>query len=102
MIHSSLKAYRPQVIALFEKHKIKTAYVYGAALTSKFNKKSDIDFLVNFEDDLDPIERGQLWWDLHDSLRESLHREIDLVSESSLKNPYFIKDINEHKVKIYG
>jgi uncharacterized protein len=61
-----------------------------------------LDFLINFQDGLDPLERGELWWNLHDSLRESVHREIDLVSEKSLKNPYFIQEVNKTKIIIYG
>lgn len=57
---------------------------------------------MNFKDGLEPLERGKLWWDLHDSLRDSLKREVDLLSERALKDPYFIKELNETKVKIYG
>ena len=102
MIHPNIQAQMPQVLALLAKHKIKDAYFFGSVLTEKFTQNSDIDFLINFEDGLDPIDRGELWWNLHDALRDSLHHEVDLVSESSLKNPYFIKIVNETKVKIYG
>ena len=102
MIHPTLQAYMPEVIALLKKHKIKSAYVFGSVLTDRFNEQSDVDFLVNFKDGLEPLERGKLWWDLHDSLRDSLKREVDLLSERALKNPYFIKELNETKVKIYG
>ena len=33
---------------LCKKHKVNKLYVFGSALTNHFNKKSDIDFLVNF------------------------------------------------------
>jgi len=39
---------------------------------------------------------------LHDKLRDYFNREIDLITEKSLKNPYFIKEINETKKLIYG
>jgi len=48
------------------------------------------------------LERGELWWQLHDALRQSLNREIDLLNESALKNPYFIKEVNKTKIAIYG
>lgn len=102
MINPALQKYLPVVSDLFKKHKIKDAYVFGSIIKDDFNEKSDIDFLINFQENLDPLERGELWWNLHDSLREILKREIDLISESSLKNPYFIKELNNTKVKIYG
>jgi uncharacterized protein len=102
MIHPTFKPYMPQVIKLLKKHKIKSAYFFGSVLTDKFNENSDVDFLVNFQENLEPLEKGQLWWDLHDSLRDSLHREIDIVSEKSIKNPYFMKQLSQTRIKIYG
>jgi hypothetical protein len=84
------------------KHKVKNAYLFGSVLTNNFNVESDIDFLINFEEDLNPLQKGDLWWSLHDSLRDILNREVDLISEKSLKNPFFIKNINKTKNKIYG
>lgn len=102
MLHQSFQPYLPRVIELLKKHKIKNAYVFGSVLTDRFNEESDVDFLVNFQDGLDPLEKGELWWNLHDILRDTVNREIDIVTETSLKNPYFIKELNETKLKIYG
>ncbi|KAF0238305.1 MAG: hypothetical protein FD181_1116 [Prolixibacteraceae bacterium] len=86
----------------FYVNKVEKAYVFGSAATGSFNDKSDIDFLVRFKSEITPLEKGELWWKLHDSLREFFKREIDIVTENSLKNPYFIKEIDETKVLIYG
>jgi len=102
LINTSLQPHLPLIFSLFEKHKIKNAYLFGSALTDKFDEKSDVDFLVNFNDDLDPVEKGELMWSLRFSLEDDLNRSIDLLTESSLKNPYFIEEINETKQKIYG
>jgi predicted nucleotidyltransferase len=87
---------------LLSAHKIEKAYVFGSAVTGNFNENSDIDFLVKFRTDLTPLEKGENWWNLHDRLRELFNREIDIVTENSLKNPYFIKEIEKNKVLIYG
>jgi predicted nucleotidyltransferase len=87
---------------LFKKHKIEKAYVFGSAATDNFDESSDIDFLIKFEPGIEPLERGELWWNLHDSLRDYFKREIDIVTENSLKNPYFIKELNETRQMIYG
>jgi predicted nucleotidyltransferase len=97
MIHPSIVPLLPKVVSLLVKHKVKDAYLFGSVLTNKFDLDSDVDFLINFEEGLNPILKGDLWWSLHDSLRE-----VDLIPEKSLKNPYFIKDINRTKNKIYG
>ena len=102
MLHPLLQRQLPMIIELFKKHKIKNAYAFGSVVTDKFNEKSDIDLLVNLQDGLDPVVAGGHLWDLQDELREMLHREIDLLTERSLKNPYFIKELNETKLSIYG
>ncbi len=102
MIHQSIQPYLPQVIELFKKHKIINAYVFGSVLTDKFNSNSDVDFLVTIQSDLDPLETGEHLWDLTYELEDLLKRDVDLLTERSLKNPYFIQRLNETKFAIYG
>ena len=102
-VKTPINTYLPLIISLFEKHKIKDAYLFGSAITGEFDEeKSDVDFLVNFIDGVDPLEKGELLWSLRFSLEDNLNRPIDLITETSLKNPYFIEEINEKKMKIYG
>jgi hypothetical protein len=102
MLHPTFYAQLPLVAKLFKEHKIKSAYAFGSVVSDKFNAESDIDLLINFEDDVEPLERGEMWWNLHDGLRDIFNREIDLLIEGSLKNPYFIEEINEKKQLIYA
>jgi predicted nucleotidyltransferase len=102
MVHQSIKPFLPEIIKLFKRHKIISAYVFGSVLTEKFNDQSDIDFLVNIQEDLDPVESGGHLWDLTYELEDLLKRPIDLLTERSLKNPYFIKQVNDTKFFIYG
>jgi uncharacterized protein len=101
ILHPSIQARLPEVITLLRKHKIKNAFMFGSAVTSRFGAESDIDLLINFKDGIDPLEAGGHWWDLHDELRDLFNREIDLVTERSLKNPYFINELKNTKVLIY-
>ena len=102
-VKTAINIYLPLIISLFEKHKVKEAYLFGSAITDKFDEKeSDVDFLINFIDGIDPLEKGELLWNLRFSLEDNLKRPIDLITETSLKNPYFIEEINETKMKIYG
>ena len=101
-LHQSFKPYIPQIIELFKKHKIVNACVFGSVLTNNFNTDSDVDFLVNIEEGLDPVEAGGHLWDLYDSLKELLNRDVDVLTERSLKNPYFIQELNNTKLPIYG
>ena len=102
-INSKIEPYLNLVIAILKQHNVKEAYLFGSVLTDRFNEKSDIDLLVNYEDfTQDPVEKGENIWNLQFTLEDKLHREVDLVNEASLKNPFFIKEVNETKFKIYG
>lgn len=101
-MYSKLTEYKAELQSVFEQHKVIYAYVFGSATSTNFNNESDVDFLVKFSDNLEPLEKGELWWNLHDSLRNLLKREIDIVTESSLKNPYFIEELENTKQLIYG
>jgi uncharacterized protein len=102
MINPSIQPYLPKIIELFKTHKIIKAYFFGSVLTENFNEKSDIDFLVNIQDDLDPVEAGGHIWDLTYKLEDLLQRNVDLITERSIKNPYFKDEVNETKFSIYG
>jgi predicted nucleotidyltransferase len=81
--------------------KIKRLYVFGSVVSSKFNENSDIDFLISFADNLTVEEYSNNYFSLHYKLRELFNREIDIVTERTLSNPYFIESINESKELIY-
>jgi len=102
MLHQSFIQNLPKVIDTFKKYKIVRAYAFGSVCTDKFNDKSDIDLLISFQNNLDPLEKGQNLWDLEDELELILNRYVDLVTDTSLKNPYFIKELDETKISIYG
>ena len=80
---------------------IKRLYAFGSVVSDTFNEKSDIDFLISFADNLSVEEYTNNYFLLHYKLRELFNREIDIVTERTLSNPYFIESINETKELIY-
>ena len=42
------------------------------------------------------------WWELHDELRVLLKKEVDIVNQQKITNPYFLEEINRTKKLIYG
>ncbi len=82
---------RKNLSAIFENHSIEKAYLFGSMAKGDLHEDSDIDFLIQFKSGIEPLKRGELWWSLHDILREVFNREIDLINESSLKNPILLK-----------
>jgi len=87
---------------LCRKYCVKTMYVFGSAVTGAFDSGSDIDFLIDFATELNAEEYADNYFDLHYELRALFGREIDLVTENSLSNPYFIESVERTKELIYA
>jgi predicted nucleotidyltransferase len=102
MIHPFLQEKLPAINKLFSENHVKNAYAFGSVCTNKFNEHSDVDLLINMDEDLEPLVRGELMLNVWDALEEILSRRVDLLSEKSLTNPYFIEELNEKKVLVYG
>ncbi|HEY9116065.1 MAG TPA: nucleotidyltransferase domain-containing protein [Bacteroidales bacterium] len=86
---------------LCQAHHVKYLYAFGSSTTEKFNpQKSDIDLLVEV-DFSDPIERGEKLISFWDRLEIFFNRKVDLLTESSLRNPFLRKSIDSSKVLIY-
>ncbi|MFO8021847.1 MAG: nucleotidyltransferase domain-containing protein [Perlabentimonas sp.] len=92
---------KKDLIALCQALSIKRLYAFGSVVSDKFRDDSDIDFLIAFAENLSVEEYTQNYFTLHYKLRELFDREIDIVTERTLSNPYFIESINESKQLIY-
>jgi len=80
---------------------VKTMYVFGSVCTAKFDDRSDIDFLISFENI--PFDQyTDNYFDLHYKLQDLFGRDIDLLTDKSLSNPYFIQSVNKNKQLIYA
>lgn len=88
-------------ITLCQLHKVKYLYAFGSSTTDKFDfVNSDIDLLVEIEDE-DPLERGEMLLSLWDDFESFFQRKVDLLTDSSIKNPYLRKNIDDTKILIY-
>lgn len=90
------------LFVLCRKYKVSKLYVFGSILTSRFNENSDVDILVDFNSEIDYTNYADNFFDLYHALKSLFGREVDLVDESSIKNPYFREELEETKHLIYG
>lgn len=75
--------------------------LFGSATTGAFDSSSsDFDFLVKFEPNRQRPSKDFLG--LLDALRQITGREIDLVDESSIRNPYFRQSALSTARLVYG
>jgi len=82
-------------------HNVKSLFVFGSACTEHFNEDSDIDLLISFKP-MDYSDYADAYFDLADKFENLFQRPVDLVTDKSLSNPYFIDSVNQTKTLLYG
>lgn len=80
---------------------VRKLYVFGSAVSGNFRDDSDIDFLLTLSENLSIQDYTDNYFSLQYKLRELFDREIDIVTERTLSNPYFIESIDETRELIY-
>lgn len=86
---------------LCKRHKVHKLFVFGSVLTNRFNDDSDVDLIVDFNK-TEVEDYFDNYFDFKYSLQDLLGREIDLLEEQTIKNPYLKKNIDSTKMLIYG
>jgi predicted nucleotidyltransferase len=97
-----LEQKKAALVKLCEKYHVKALDVFGSAATSDFDdSKSDMDFLVEFDNTV-KSNRFDTFFCLLDELKELFGRPVDLVEPGGLRNPYFIESVNKTRRRIYA
>ncbi len=89
-----------EIERLCKLYKVKSLYAFGSICSRKFKENSDIDLIINFY----PMDFGDYtdtYFELIEHFEKIFNRKVDLITEKSLNNPYFIESINKNKTKIY-
>ncbi len=75
---------------------------FGSAVRADFDPQtSDLDFLVEF-DDVPPAAYAKAYFALKEGLESLFGRPVDLVTGSSLVNPYFRERILAERQPVYA
>lgn len=90
-----------KIRALCNKHNVSKLFVFGSVLTDKYRQSSDIDFIVDFSE-IDIYDYADNYFNLKRSLEDLLNRQVDLLEEKAIKNPYLRQTIDSSKKLIYG
>ncbi|MDE6417931.1 MAG: nucleotidyltransferase domain-containing protein [Duncaniella sp.] len=91
-----------KLFALCRKYKVRKLYAFGSILTPRFNDDSDVDILVDFNSEVGHDDYADNYFDFYYALKALFGRDVDLVDESAVKNPYFKEELEETKHLIYG
>ncbi|MBE0619601.1 MAG: nucleotidyltransferase domain-containing protein [Burkholderiales bacterium] len=94
--------HRDEVAALCRRAGARRLDAFGSAIRADFNPQaSDLDFLVEF-DDVPPAVYAKAYFALKEGLESLFGRPVDLVTGSSLANPYFRERILAERQNVYA
>lgn len=100
-LKDSIQGKPNEFITLCKNHDVKELYVFGSSVSGKFKEdSSDIDLLIELSTQ-DPVERGENLLNIWDKLEAFFNRKVDLLTNSSIKNPILKKSIDSSKILIY-
>ena len=91
-----------KIIALCKTHRVKSIALFGSATKDAMHANSDIDFLVQFSEDIDVLDYADNYFTFLEELEKLIGIKIDLVSKKTLKNPVLIEEIDRYKVDLYA
>jgi predicted nucleotidyltransferase len=84
-----------------ERYGVERLRIFGSVLTDRFDREtSDVDFLVAFRPGRDNLFRD--YFDLKSELERIVGRGVDLVTERSVKNPFFRASVFAQAKDVYA
>ena len=83
------------------RHHVTRLDLFGSAATGQYHaEQSDLDFVVEFQ----PLPTGtyaDAYFGLLESLEQLFGRQVDLVVDSAIGNPYFRQSVEETRTPVY-
>ncbi|MFH1109053.1 MAG: nucleotidyltransferase domain-containing protein [Planctomycetota bacterium] len=102
MLAAVIEQHRDEIEALCRRFSVARLEVFGSAADGTFDpKRSDLDFLVEYEQ-LSPSEHYEAYFGLWEDLQALFHRKVDLIEPHTMRNPYFIKEVNATRKPVYA
>jgi uncharacterized protein len=89
-----------EIAAFCRRWKIRRLSLFGSVLRDDFRDTSDVDVLVALRDDAGLSLWD--WVDLRGELRTLLNRDVDLIEESGLRNPFRRHEIMRTRQVVYA
>ncbi len=102
MLAVVIEQHREEIETLCRRFNVARLEVFGSAADGTFDpEQSDVDFLVEFQ----PLEPGPLadaYFGLLAELQRILQRKVDLVTPKAIRNPYFLRGVNDTRRLLYA
>lgn len=92
---------RQSVANVCRRFRVQRLYLFGSAADGRFDsERSDLDFLVTLEEQ-PPGEYADNYLGLAEALEKLFGRPADLVTERSIRNPYFRETVFAARQLLY-
>lgn len=89
------------IASLCRRFRVRRLSVFGSAAVGPFDPdRSDVDFLVEFEEGADDL--FDAYFGLKEGLERLLERPVDLVMSKSLENPHFAASVERSRRELYA
>lgn len=98
---SFIDSYKQNISALCTEHFVDRLYLFGSAANNKLTDSSDVDLVVKFKH-IDLANYFKNYSSFKHKLSLLFHRDVDLLEEQTISNPYIKKSIDNSKQLIYG
>ncbi|MGY3213487.1 nucleotidyltransferase family protein [Mucilaginibacter sp. HD30] len=76
------------------------AYLFGSAAVGNMADESDVDFMVSFNPELNYTAYGENYFKLIYALQKILKKNVDIIAEETITNPYLLQKINSQKIAV--
>ena len=98
----SLAPFRQEIARLCAAHQVRRLDLFGSAHGQTLPPPtSDVDFLVEFAP-LAPADYARQYFALREALSDLLGREVDLVVERAVRNPYFLANLQRWREPLFA
>ncbi len=87
-----IRRLRPEIMKLARKYRARKVSVFGSCVRGEMHADSDIDFLVDFEEEYTLLDIAGMM----NGLEDLLGRKVDVVPRRSLREelkPYVLKEV---------
>lgn len=89
------------IAALCREYGVLRLDLFGSAAKGTFNPDtSDLDFVASFADRQN-LNYADRYFTFAEALETLFGRSVDLITEQSIKNPYFREEVEETRRRVY-
>lgn len=99
---SAIERNRTSIIALCERYGVDALYLFGSAASPDWDERtSDLDFVVSFREQ-PALSIADRYLGLAEDLERLLGRPVDLITDRSIRNPFFRRNVDATRVPLYA